>query len=90
MDAVTASRNLVRAIGDFSGAYRDDTRLRDVLAQLRETETTLETLVPAAREDAEESPGRRAAREASESTAKADENAPAVKDAPAAREQPAA
>jgi hypothetical protein len=65
MDTATATRALLGAIGDFTRVYENDQRFRDVLATLREVRADVDKLVPAAsdRPD-EESPGRRAAREA--------------------------
>jgi hypothetical protein len=71
MDTVSATRQLVRAIGDFTRVYENDTRFRDVVAQLRDTESSVEKLVPAAHQDSGESPGRRAAREAAQAPSKA-------------------
>jgi hypothetical protein len=61
-----AGRELLAAIDAFARGHEQDHRLRDVLASLREARSSVERLVPTAGEDAsEDSPGKRAAREAS-------------------------
>lgn len=65
MDTATATRRLLDAIGDFTSVYENDTRFRDVVSTLRDVRADVDKLVPAARDRPdEESPGRRAAREA--------------------------
>lgn len=68
MDPSECGRNLISAIRDFESAYGQDNRFRDVLTSLREVSSRVEEYVPNLHAD-EESPGRRAAREAAQESA---------------------